>query len=98
MSLNPAQMGRTADELAANFHASGLTLGQLAELTGLSPERTAGVLALDPRSSSPEEVWLVRDKLETAVREDRGDLTPYSVLTEQARTAAAGWFGVRDER
>lgn len=56
MSLNPAQMGRTADELAANFHASGLTLGQLAELTGLSPERTAGVLALDPRSSSPEEV------------------------------------------
>lgn len=96
MSLDADQRARTAAELDANLTLSGLTPEQLASRTGLSTARTEAVLRME--GAHPVDVWLVRDALETAARESGERPVPYSVLTEDARSAAAGWFGVRDHR
>lgn len=49
-------------------------------------------------ASNPVHVWIVRDKLETAVKEADGTLTPFSKLQESMRSAANMWFGVEDYR
>lgn len=98
MSLNAAQRRQTADELAANLDASGLTVAQLAERSGLTRDRVDAALAVAPGAASPRDVWIVRDLLETAVREAGSEPTAYTVLTERMRKAAAGWFGVTDRR
>ena len=43
-------------------------------------------------------VWMVRDALETAVREAGKETVPYSSMTEANRKKAAVWFGVGDYR
>lgn len=43
-------------------------------------------------------VWMVRDALETAVREPGKEPVPYSSMTEANRKKAAVWFGVGDYR
>ena len=96
MSLDADQRARTADEFAANLAQSGLTGEQLRARTGLDHERFDAALAV--RDADPRDVWLVRDALETAVRDAGGEPVPFSVLTEEMRSAAAGWFGVRDRR
>ena len=97
MSLNAAERAATAQELAANCEEADLSEDQLRELTGLDPARFELAFAVSPRSD-PADVWLVRDTVQTAVEEAGGELTPFSVLTEQMRSAAASWFGVTDRR
>lgn len=98
MSLNRAQRERTAAEFAANLAASGLTATQLRERTGLPAARFDAALAVSDATADPVDVWRVRDELETAVREADAPLTPFTVLTDEVRAAAQGWFGVTDHR
>ncbi len=97
MSLTSPQRARTAAEFAANFAASGLTREELRERTGLPPARFDSALTMSP-GTGPVDAWLLRDTLETAVREAGAELTRFSVLTDDARSAATGWFGVTDHR
>lgn len=97
MSLNSPQRARTAAEFAANLAASGLTREELRERTGLKPARFDSALSMAP-GTNPGDAWLLRDTLETAVAEADAPLTPFSVLTDDPREAAAGWFGVTDQR
>ena len=98
MSLDAAQRARTADEFAAALARSGLTREGLRAGTGLDRERFDAALEVRGGDADPRDVWLVRDALETAVRDANGEPVPFSVLTEEMRSAAAGWFGVRDRR
>ncbi len=98
MSLSAEQRARTAAELMANLSASGLSVQQVADRAGLSPERVEAALAMGTGAAHPRDVWIVRDALETAVREAGNEPTAYTVLTEAMRRAAAGWFGVTDRR
>ena len=97
MSLDSAQRRRTAAEFAANLAASGLTRDELRVRTGLPATRFDTALAMQP-GADPVDVWLVRDTLETAVAEADAPATPFTVLTEDMRAAANGWFGVTDQR
>lgn len=97
MSLTRAQRSRTATEFAANLAASGLTREGLRRRTDLPPARFDAALTLAP-GADPRDVWQVRDALETAVRDSGEQLTAFSVLTEDARSAAGAWFGVTDRR
>lgn len=96
MSLNSTERARTAAELSANLTASGLTMDELRTRTGLGASRLEAALAV--RMANPADVWLVRDVLEAAVKENGGEFTPFSVLTDDMRAAAAAWFGIRDKR
>ncbi len=79
MSLNPAQRLRTSEELRANLRLCGAAPARLAEQLGFTAERLADTLEVNDRSDG-----LVRARGAGPVR--------YSVLTEQARRAAATWF------
>lgn len=98
MSLNAVSRRRTAHEFEANLAASGITRSELRERTGLDERRFDAAFAVRVGVADPVDVWLVRDALERAVRDAHAPLTEFSVLTEQMRAAAAGWFGVRDQR
>ena len=52
----------------------------------------------DRPGTDPVTVWLLRDKLETAVRNNGREPVPYSKLTEENRKKAYHWFGVTDQR
>jgi hypothetical protein len=90
MSLTAEQVRRTAAELAANLERAGLSAADLPRLTGWAPERVAAALAL--RGADPADVWRLRDVLVAAVRRAGRTPVPFTVLTEQARTAASRWF------
>lgn len=62
----------------------------------MSLERVEAALNVD--NANPVDVWLLCDKLETAVKNNGQEPAPYSKLTDDKRAAAAVWFGVRDER
>lgn len=94
MSLNAEQRAQTASELALNLDLSGLRLRDLEHLTGLGPQELRAALAV--RDADPAHVWLVRDALETAVRDAGESPVPYTVLTEEMRSSAALWLGVDD--
>ncbi|MCZ9310182.1 DUF2316 family protein [Corynebacterium uberis] len=95
MSLSVQQLRATAAELRENMLRAGLTPADLPELTGLDARRAAAALAV--AGASPADVWLLRDRLDTAVLRAGARPAPYSALTEDMRAAAAAWFGVRDE-
>jgi hypothetical protein len=94
MSLNREEIRRTSAELHANLELSGLTVAQLADQLGLSEDEAQQTLDVT-RRSSPATVWLVRDHLEAAVTARGGVPHPYTVLTENMRSAADRWFGLR---
>lgn len=91
MSLNPAQRLRTSEELRANLRLCGAAPARLAEQLGFTAERLADTLEVNDRSE-PSDVWLLRDRLDGLVRARGAGPVRYSVLTEQARRAAATWF------
>lgn len=97
MSLNPAQRAQTAEEFGADLAASGLTREDIRERSGLSEDRFDAAFTVSG-AADPVDVWLVRDTLETAVVDSGGTPVQHAVLTEDARAAARGWFGVRDRR
>lgn len=101
MSLNHEELQNTGAELRANLDASGWTEQDLAADTGLGLDSIPAILATN--RPDPREVWLVRDRLETAVHAAGREPVPYkpvpcNKLTEATRASAAMWFGVRDER
>lgn len=91
MSLTEAEKIRTSQELRANLQLSGVTPDQLCVDLGFSARQLEDTLHVRG-GSRPRDVWLLRDHLEDLVRDAGGVAAPYSVLTEQARQAAAGWF------
>lgn len=96
MSLNRKEVAQTAQEFKANLAASGLAQEELRERTGLSTRDFEAAFTVN--NANPVHVWIVRDKLETAVKEAGGTLTPFSKLQESMRSAAHLWFGVEDYR
>lgn len=95
MSLTRAERDQTAREFEANLKQSGLTIHELQEKSGLSSERFMNAFVVAERGADPRDVWLIRDLLETAVVHNGAQLVPFSKLTEDARSAAAGWFGIK---
>ncbi len=96
MSLNADQRKRTTHELAENAALSGLTRAELIGRCGLTSPRFDSALRVG--GANPADVWLLRDVLETAVRDAGRTPVAYSVLTEAMRSAAGAWFGVADNR
>lgn len=94
MSLNRNERDVTARELADNLALTGLSQEQVRERTGLPPERFQSALDVSA-VMDPADVWLVRDTIEDAVREEGKTPLPYSKLTDSMRRAAAAWFGYR---
>lgn len=90
MSLTPEQRRRTAAELQANFELSGLSTADLRQLTGWTQERVVASLRITDADAA--DVWHLRDLLDTEVRSAGRTPLPFSVLTEDARTAAQAWF------
>lgn len=97
MSLNPGQRRQTADEFRTDLTASGLTREDIRLRSGLPEDRFDAAFTVSG-AADPVDVWLVRDTLETAVVDNGGTPVQHVVLTEEARAAARGWFGVRDRR
>lgn len=96
MSLNNKERDNTAQEFEANLAASGLSVEELRERTELSSRDFTTAFTVE--NANPVHVWIVREKLENAVKEAGGTLTPFSKLQENMRTAANMWFGVEDYR
>lgn len=94
MSLNSEQRERTARELRANLERSGLDEPGVLALTGWTSERLRATLAID--RADPVDVWRLRDVLERAVVDAGGEPVPFTVLTDSARAAARGWFGISE--
>jgi hypothetical protein len=90
VSLTAAGRARTS----ANLELSGLTASQAGAAPGFSARQLDEALSVSP-AVSPARVWLLRDYLEQRVRAAGGSPAAYTVLTEQARLLAAGWFGVQ---
>ncbi|WP_273369225.1 DUF2316 family protein [Corynebacterium massiliense] len=97
MSLNDCEHNDTINELQENFRLSGLSVAALADAAGLTESDTRAALSIEP-GTDPVTVWLLRDKLETAVRNNGREPVPYSKLTEENRKKAYHWFGVTDQR
>jgi hypothetical protein len=94
MSLNDAERSRTCRELQHNLELSGLTHSQAANDLGFSVQRLDDTLTL-ATGNDPADVWQLRDYLEQAVLDGGGEPAPFSVLTEDARSAARSWFDLR---
>lgn len=92
MSLNAGQRRATSTELRANLALAELSVADLAGQLGQSAQ--AVEQALEVAHTDPVLVWAVRDELETAVRANGRTPVPFTVLTEAARAAAQGWFGI----
>ncbi|MBU2664471.1 DUF2316 family protein [Actinoplanes bogorensis] len=93
MSLNEAERQRTKDELARNLELSGLSEVAAAAALGYAPDRLRDALSVD--GADPVDVWEVRDFVERAVRESGREPVAFTVLTEDARVRAEGWFPLR---
>ena len=57
-------------------------------------QRLDDTLTLAP-GNDPADVWQLRDYLEQAVLDGGGQPDPFSVLSEDARSAARAWFDLR---
>ncbi|MHA6757185.1 DUF2316 family protein [Streptacidiphilus sp. PAMC 29251] len=91
MSLNREEQQRTSGELHANIQLCGTPPEQLAEQLGFSADQLEDTLNMGG-ACQPQDVWLLRDHLQDLVLAQGRTPVPYSVLTEQARRAAAVWF------
>ncbi|XVU28529.1 DUF2316 family protein [Actinoplanes sp. CA-054009] len=94
MSLDREQQDRTRAELRANFELAGIEPGQVRADLGFTAERLDETLGLTP-ASDPADVWLLRDYLESRILAGGGVPRPFTVLTGEARAAAARWFPLR---
>ncbi|SNT00422.1 hypothetical protein SAMN05421642_10835 [Rhodococcoides kyotonense] len=94
MSLTKRERAATSNELHANLVRSGLSQSELAAKLEIVEQRVNAVLALD--GARPEDVWLVRDYLDRAIRSAGLTPQPYSKLTEAMRAAAKSWFPLTD--
>ncbi|MGC3995115.1 MAG: DUF2316 family protein [Propionicimonas sp.] len=92
MSLDRAQVARTAAELQANFERSGLSSADLRGLTGWTQARLTATLTVN--GADPVDVWRLRDLLTQEVVDAGREPVPFSVLTERARASASAWFGI----
>lgn len=95
MTLNAAQRRNTSEELRMNLQLSQLTIEQVRTDLDFSAEQVTLALDVSP-SGRPEDVWALRDYLETAASAAGTTPHPYSVLTEDARAAASRWFPLRN--
>jgi hypothetical protein len=93
MSLNAAERRATAAELAANLALAGATPDDVAADLRLDAARVRDALAMGP-GANPVDVWAVRDSVERLAARAGATPVPFTILTEHARTLAAGWFGV----
>lgn len=94
MSLNRTQQNITGQEMRANLVHSGLTETTLAEKLAWDRPRLDAVLNME--DADPVDVWQVRDELLTLIS-DRGLAPePFTVLTDNAREEAEGWFEPRE--
>jgi hypothetical protein len=94
MSLNRKEQDDTRRELRENLDLAGLTPPEIARALRVSPERVESALGV--HGASPVDVWLVRDYLDVTVRSRGRDPFPFSLLTEESRSAAQGWFPLLD--
>ena len=92
MSLNEQQRAATRDELGSNLALSGQSVADVAAALGLSSASVQS--ALDVADAQPQDVWLVRDYLNTVIRSNGATPLPYSSLTESMRAAAQRWFSL----
>ena len=90
MSLNPAEKQRTRQDLQANRQLCPLSDEAIATALGWTPGHLQATLQV---TSHPTDVWRLRDFLVQAIRESGGTPAPFSVLTNDKRGAAQGWFG-----
>ncbi|MHA0034629.1 DUF2316 family protein [Deinococcus sp. PESE-13] len=90
MSLNPAEKQRTRQDLQANRQLCPLSDEAIATALGWTPGHLQATLQV---TSHPADVWRLRDFLVQAIRESGGTPAPFSVLTDDKRGAAQGWFG-----
>lgn len=86
MSLNRRESRATSLELHTNLELAGLTPYDVAIALGRAPAWVQATL--DLAGARPEEVWLLRDYLDRAVRTAAATPVPWSVLTDQARATA----------
>lgn len=94
MSLNHRQRAATREELRENLELSRRSVADAATDLGISSTRVQA--ALDVAGARPQDVWLVRDYLDRAIRSNGATPRPYSSLTEQMRAAAQAWFPLAD--
>ena len=91
MSLSTQERHRTAEELHANLRLAGVTESHLRSDTDLDEHEFREAMHVSSRSR-PEHVWLLRDRLVVLVRAAGRQPVPFTVLTDEARAAAAAWF------
>ncbi|MGX6600991.1 DUF2316 family protein [Micromonosporaceae bacterium Da 78-11] len=94
MSLNDEERARTGQELAENFRLAGSTPDEIRAALDFSFEQFEDTLTVRP-GGRPQDVWLLRDHLEDLIRAQGVTPVPYTVLTDEAREAAAVWFPLR---
>ncbi|MFB7657433.1 MULTISPECIES: DUF2316 family protein [unclassified Streptomyces] len=94
MSLNADERARTSAELHANLRLSGTDLEEARAALSLTPDRFETALNCSD-AAKPSDVWLLRDHFQQLVQDQGGTPEPYTVLTEQARSAARRWFRLR---
>jgi pyridoxine 4-dehydrogenase len=94
MSLNDAETARTAAELQENFDRSTLTLAEAAADLVITEGELRALLSVE--NVDPAAVWQLRDYLEQAVTDDGGEPAPFTILTEDNRRKAQGWFTLRE--
>ncbi|MGO1313277.1 MAG: aldo/keto reductase, partial [Brevibacterium aurantiacum] len=94
MSLNDTEISRTAAELRTNLELSGLSPSEAAADLLISETELSALLTA--RDVDPASVWQLRDYLEQAVFDAGQRPAPFTVLTEDNRRKAAGWFTLRD--
>ncbi|WKD58388.1 hypothetical protein CAPI_09325 [Corynebacterium capitovis DSM 44611] len=86
MSLNNAQLDATRRELATNLQLPGLTAADIAARLDLDEDEVTRAIAVD--IADPRHVWMVRNIIETAARDNGAEPVPDSSLTEANRSRA----------
>lgn len=94
MSLHREETARTSRELTANLHRTGLSAETVAETLGFTGDQLDRTLRVTA-AADPADVWLLRDFLDRAVRDQGARPQPWTVLTDSARAAASRWFSLR---
>ena len=94
MSLTATERLTTCQELQANHDLSGLRRDEIQHDLGLTLQQLERTLEMRP-TSDPAVVWLVRDYLERAIRDQGRDPIPFTVLDDSARIAASQWYRLR---
>lgn len=92
MSLNSVQRAQTSCELHELRSLLPVSDADLADRLGLSVMDLRDVLDVTGRVD-PREVWRVRDTLVSVAEAHDIPVPRFTVLSEDRRSAAEGWFG-----